>query len=248
MVPVPPSVSPQAQLNKNKGEGMDRLNVRRVDYRLAKMLADVSPATIGHFVNSGFMSPRIKPVFPNVKIAGPALTVKIPANDSTMLHKAMAVVEEGDVIVVDRAGDEVFACVGEVLALAALMKKAAGIVIDGPATDVCEITKLGIPVFSTGLSVVTTKLYGLGGEINGTIQCGGATVNPGDFIFGDDNGVLVISPDDAMTLLEKAQNSERRELHTKELIRNGGSLPEISGANRLIEANVPKMIWDQRRL
>lgn len=193
------------------------------------------------------MSPQIKPIFPNVKVVGPAFTVKISANDSTLLHKTMGLVEPGDVVVVDRMGDTVHACTGEVVVLAAKLKGVAGIIVDGPATDVKEITEMGVPVFATGLSAVTTKLVGLDGEINTTIQCGGATVNPGDLIFADDNGVLVIAPKDAERLLEMAEISEEKEVGIKEKLYNGHLLPDLSGADRLIQGELPKIIKELRQ-
>lgn len=225
---------------------MIKIHPRVGDLELAHQAGQVSPATIGHFIHSGFMSPDIKPLFRNVKVCGPAFTVRTPANDSTLVHKSIDLVEPGDIIVIDRMGDKVHACVGEVVALAAKEKGVAAIVIDGPATDSCEITEMGIPVFSTGLSVVTTKLLGLAGEINGTIQCGGAVVNPGDLVFADDNGVLVMNPQEAPYLIEKARISEEREVGTKERIAAGESLADITGADALLDGQVAKMILKQR--
>src|SRR5699024_7927279 len=117
----------------------------------------VEPATIGHYLHFGFMEPRIKSVLQDVKVVGQAFTVKTTSNDSTMVHKAVSLAEEGDVLIIDRAGDVKHACVGEMVVYAAKARKLAGIIIDGPSTDVQAIRELGIPVFSTGLSPITTK-------------------------------------------------------------------------------------------
>lgn len=162
---------------------------------LLEKLRDIEPATIGHFVEAGAMDPRIKPLFDDAKIVGRAVTVRISGSDSTALHCVMGQVGPGDVVVVDRMGNDTHACTGEVVALAAKCRGAEGIIIDGPATDPLAIREMNLPVFCTGISVLTTKLLGLGGEINVPIQCGGVPVFPGDIIIADVCGVLVLKPE-----------------------------------------------------
>lgn len=196
----------------------------------------VEPATIGHHLHFGFMEPRIKSVLQDVKVVGQAFTVKTTSYDSTMVHKAVSMAEEGDVIVIDRSGDTKHACVGEIVAYAANVRKVAGIIIDGPSTDVQAIREIGIPVFSTGLSPITTKLVGNSGEINTPIQCGGVTVNPGDLIIADENGVLVIPKEgqDIEEILAKAEKSEQNEPNTKKLLDEGTPLASITRADELL--------------
>ncbi len=198
----------------------------------------ICPATAGHFVNSGYMNPRIKPLLADVRVAGPAFTVKIAAQDSAAVHVAASLIEPGDVMVIDRSGDETYACVGGTVALAAKARGAQAIVIDGPATDVQEIRSLGLPVFCTGLSPVTTRVLGLYGELNCTIQCGGCIVEPGDLIFGDDNGVLVIKPSEAEELLRISSEKEAAQQSTVSRLMRGELLADISGANALLDADV----------
>jgi regulator of RNase E activity RraA len=202
----------------------------------------VSPATIGHYVTSGYMSQHVRPLLSDVKIAGPAFTVKIAANDSAAVHVAASLIEPGDVMVIDRGGDRAYACVGGIVALAAKARGAAGIVIDGPATDVQEIRAMGLPVFCTGLVAVTTRVFGIYGEINTTVQCGGCVVEPGDLMFADDNGVLVIKPEEAEELLRTAQAKEAGEQDTIARLMRGELLADLSGANALLEGDVASVI------
>ena len=196
----------------------------------------VEPATIGHHLHYGFMNPSIKSMLHDVKVVGTAFTARTNVNDSTMVHKAVSSAKEGDVIVIDRTGDTKHACVGEVVAYAAKSRKISGIIIDGPCTDIQAIREIGIPVFATGLSPITTKLYGESGEINTTVQCGGVTVNPGDLIIADDNGVLVLSQElNYESILEKAEASEQKEPETKKLLDSGRTLSSLSRADQLIE-------------
>lgn len=196
----------------------------------------VEPATIGHHLHYGFMDSRVRSMLQDVKIVGNAFTVRTNSNDSTMVHKAVSMAREGDVIVIDRTGDTKHACVGEMVVYAAKSRNVAGIIIDGPCTDIRAIREIGVPVFATGLSPITTKLYGISGEINTIIQCGGVAVKPGDFIIADDNGVLVLSQDlNYEEILEKAEFSERNEPNFKRLLDMGKPLSSITKADQLLE-------------
>lgn len=210
------------------------VNEERIE-KYGERLRNVEPATIGHYLDYGFMDPSIQSRLQNVSVLGSAFTVKTNINDSTMVHKAVSMAEKGDVIIIDRTGDQKHAPVGEMVVYAAKQRGVAGIIIDGPCTDIQAIREIGLPVYSTGLSPITTKLLGLGGEINTTIQCGGVVVKPGDLILGDDNGILVI--DEAVDLdyiLAQAEGSELEEPIMKEKIDAGIGLSELTEADELI--------------
>ena len=174
---------------------LNRVENKRFTTEIKERLSKVEPATMGHYLHYGFMDTRVKSMLQNVNVVGTAFTVRTNVNDSTMVHKAVSLAEEGDILVIDRTGDGKHACVGEIVAYAANARKLAGIIIDGPCTDIQAIREIGIPVFATGLSPITTKLYGESGEINTVVQCGGVNVHPGDVIVADDNGVLVLPQD-----------------------------------------------------
>lgn len=204
---------------------------------LIERFKKVEPATIGHHLHYGFMDPTVKSMLNDVQVVGRAFTVRTSVNDSTMVHKAVSLAEEGDVLVIDRTGDVKHACVGEMVAYAANVRKVAGIIIDGPCTDIQAIREIGIPVFATGLSAITTKLYGQSGEINTIIQCGGVTVRPGDLIVADDNGVLVMGQEvDYEEVLVKTEESEAREPHTKKRLDAGELLADITKASSLVDS------------
>jgi 4-hydroxy-4-methyl-2-oxoglutarate aldolase len=198
-------------------------------------LANVSFPTIGHFLETGFVDPAIRAMVTPAKAVGRAVTVSITAPDSVLVHKATELLEPGDALVVDTGGDARHAPVGEMVALAAQCRGAAAIVIDGVCTDIVEIRELGIPVFARGTSVLTTKLHGLpNGAINAPVSCGGVVVRPGDVVLADDNGVLVMPVDVARSVVERARASDAREPKTREYLRGGGSLPELTAANRIV--------------
>lgn len=194
----------------------------------------VEPPTVGHFRHDGFMNPRIRPLFPEALMVGPAVTVKTPANDSTMVHKVLEIAQPGDVIVVDRCGDTMHACWGGVVTAAAHLLGFAGAVVDGVATDLVEIVELKFPVYCTGTSAITTKILGLGGEINTPVQCGGVVVHPGDLVAADANGVLVLPPEDVERVMEEALKRQEREKAVIQRLRDGEHLADISIANKII--------------
>ena len=199
----------------------------------------VEPPTVGHFRHDGFMSPRIRPLFPEALMVGPAVTVKTPANDSTMVHKVLEIAQPGDVIVVDRCGDTMHACWGGVVTAAAHLLGFAGAVVDGVATDLVEIVELKFPVYCTGTSAITSKILGLGGEINTPVQCGGVVVHPGDLVAADANGVLVLPPEDVERVMEEALKRQEREKAVIQRLRDGEHLADISIANKVIREKMP---------
>lgn len=156
---------------------------------------------------SSAMNPRIKLVSsPKAEMmAGPAFTVKARAGDNLLLHAALNLAEEGDVIVVSNEEDTTRSLIGEVmLSHLRYNKKVAGIIIDGPIRDINEIKDWDFPVYCTGTTPGGPYKEGPG-EINVPISCGGASVNPGDIILADPDGAIVIPRKDATTVLEDAK-------------------------------------------
>ncbi|WNC14123.1 RraA family protein [Brevibacillus brevis] len=170
----------------------------------------VSPSTIGHFTDFGFLN-GLQPLFRPIRLVGNAVTVRIPHIDATAIRHALELVEPGDVLVIDMSGDEKRACWGEFLTYAALTKKAAGAIIAGCVTDVRPIMELGFPVFSLGVSALTTRTLGLEGEVNTTVSVCGVSIHPGDLIVGDDDGVFVVSPALAKEYGERALEKQQKE-------------------------------------
>lgn len=118
----------------------------------------------------------------------------------------------GAVLVVDMDGDRRHAPVGAVTAAAAKAQGAAGIMVDGVATDLLELRSTGLPVFARGTSCLTTKrVHGTESAINVPVTCGGVDVAPGDWVLGDDNGVIVLSTREAAAVLEQALSSDAAE-------------------------------------
>lgn len=154
------------------------------------------------------MHPRIHLVSaPKAQMmVGPAFTVKVRAGDNLALHAALNYCSEGDVLVVSNEGDNTRALMGEVMmAYLYQTKKVAGIVLDGPIRDIDEIGKWDFPVYCTGTTPGGPYKDGPG-EINVPVACGNISVNPGDIILGDPDGVICIPRKDAAQVLVDAKD------------------------------------------
>ncbi|GAA0256261.1 RraA family protein [Haladaptatus pallidirubidus] len=214
-------------------------NLDRPDEELVEQLGSISPNDVGHHLHFGFPSADVEymntgPEKP-LRIAGPALTVRIPPEDSTMVHKATELAQEGDVIVVDMQGHTENAPWGEMTTRGAMASGAIAAVVDGTITDSRDISELDFPVFARGRSARTTRLHGRGGDINVPVQVGGTVVEPGDIVLMNEDGILFVDSEEAERALEHGKKALEHEAGTVERIENGESIAEISDANDLVE-------------
>lgn len=166
----------------------------QIDPALIAKLEKVETATVGHVLHSQFADIGLRAVLPEKRVAGTAVTLRIPGADSTLLHHLMSLVRPGDFLVIDRCGDSHHACWGGVITNAAKLGGVVGAVIDGPATDFNEVRRVGMPLWCRGPSPITTKLLGLEGLLNGPVSVGGVSVEPGDAVLADESGVLFLKP------------------------------------------------------
>ncbi|MDQ1182995.1 RraA family protein [Agrobacterium larrymoorei] len=203
-----------------------------------ELLEQVEVATIGHVLHSGFVDPDIRAVLPGKRVAGTAVTLRIPNADSTMLHYLTQLVRPGDIVLIDRCGDTRHACWGGVITNTMKMAGVKAGVIDGPATDFSEFTKVDMPMWCRGPSPITTKILGMEGAINVPISVGGQMINPGDAILCDESGVVALHPSQARGMAERAIGMQEAEIVLLERLRNGEKLPDISGANKLVQAKL----------
>ena len=163
----------------------------------ASILADVGG-------RRGTLGGRIQPLSKAMKVAGPALTVEVRPGDNLMIHAALQLAQPGDVIVVDGKGDLSCALTGALMAAHAKAVGVAGFVIDGAVRDTAECTAGDFPVFAAGANP-NGPLKGAAGRINWPISVAGTTVNPGDLIVGDADGVVVVPRETAAEIVKGAQ-------------------------------------------
>lgn len=108
--------------------------------------------------------------------------------------RAFDAVDEGEIIVIEARGDATTGTLGDILALRARTRGAAGVVTDGGVRDFDAVAEIGLPVFSQGAHPSVLGRRHVPWDVDVTISCGGATVQPGDIIVGDGDGVIVIPP------------------------------------------------------
>jgi RraA family protein len=158
------------------------------------------------------MAPTIRNLTDDeLRVAGPACTVKVYPGDNLMVHKALDIAQPGDVVVVDTSGSTMTAVLGDLISTKARHRGIAGFVVDGLVRDIDGIRKLGdFPVFARGVTPIG-PLHRGPGEINCPISAGGVVVHPGDVIVGDLNGVVVVPrqiADELLVVLRAGAQSE----------------------------------------
>jgi RraA family protein len=163
----------------------------------------------------------IRPVN-RVPLCGTAFTVRVPEGDNLMMHKALDLVQPGDVLMIDAGGGETRAIFGELMATYARLRGVAGIVVDGCVRDYDGLSQMeDMAIYAKGATPNGPYKNGPG-EIGTVIQVGGRIVKPGDIVLGDADGVITIDPADAPAILEAVRGVEQKEAAIMEtMLRDG---------------------------
>lgn len=191
-----------------------------------RLLTQVSTPNISDAMHRKGAMHGLIPINPGLKMVGPAVTVQIFEGDWAKAVEAIDVAREGDVIVIYNGGSDHISPWGELASLSCMNRRVAGVVIDGAVRDVDDIRKLEFPVFARAIVPNAGEPKGFG-EINAEIQCAGQTVRPGDFIVGDDNGVVVIPAKRAYELARRALEVEKNESRIRDEILKGSTLSTV---------------------
>ncbi len=160
-----------------------------------------------------------------VKMVGRALTVQTVNGDWAKPVEAIDRASKGDVIVVDACGGEIGVW-GELASWSCKTKGVAGVVIDGAARDIDSIVDMGFPCFSRHTASNAGEPKGYGG-IGHEIVCGGVTVRTGDWVIGDESGVVVVPQEHALEVANRAIDVMERENRLREEIQRGGTLSSV---------------------
>jgi len=190
-------------------------DIERVSAEVAKKAATYPSSILADVAGRrGALNGRIAPLAPSMRFSGPAITVEVRPGDNLMIHAAMAIAKPGDVIVVDGRGDLTSALMGEIMSQQCVALGLAGVVIDGAVRDCEAIRELGFPMYAAGLNPNGPTKF-VPGRLNHPISIGGVTVNPGDLVVGDADGVTVIERDKAQAMLPLA--AEKVAMETKRI-------------------------------
>ncbi len=211
-------------------------NIDRVSEKLVRRYQELSSATVHEASGGkGALSSRIKPISPEMKVCGPAVTVKLRPGDNLMLHKAIYVAQKGDVIVADANGYPEAGAWGEIMAVAAHARGLGGLVFNGGVRDAQAMTDLGFPVFSVALSIKGTEKVSLG-AINHPLYLDNIRIHAGDLILGDRDGLVVVSREEAEEVLQKSLAREEKEKGIKERLKRGESTLDIYGFDDILKS------------
>jgi 4-hydroxy-4-methyl-2-oxoglutarate aldolase len=173
------------------------------------------------------MTQNIRMLSGDRRLAGPALPVVCHPGDNLMIHVAVARARVGTVMVV-QSHDGRYGVWGEVLTVAAMARGIAGLVLEGSVRDLAAVRRLGFPVFACGTALRGTGKDG-GGHVGETTICGGVPVWPDDLIVADESGIVVIRPNEAESVLAKAQERSRKEAILLKELQAGRTTMELLG-------------------
>lgn len=183
----------------------------------------------------GAVDPRIAPLDPSMRLAGPALTVDIRPGDNLMIHYALTKARPGDVLVVDAKAFVDAGPWGDVLTFAAQQIGIAGLVIDGAVRDASQIVEMGFPVFCRGLSIRGTNKH-QPGKLNLPLILGGVAVRPGDIVVGDRDGLVIVAAEEVPEVIAASAAREQKEAQMRERLAQGATMVELLGLRETLES------------
>ena len=179
------------------------------------------------------MRHTIRPLLPETVVVGRAMPVlcldvyEIPDEPYQQEIAAVDSLTQDDVLVCSTDGSTRICFWGELLSTAARARGARGAVIEGFIRDVRKIMQMQFPIFTTGITPVDSNGRGEVVAYNVPIECGGVTVNPGDIVFGDADGVVVIPQTVETQVIEAALEKVSGENRTRDALQEGATLREV---------------------
>jgi len=197
------------------------------DEEIRSLLREVSAPNVSDAMHRKGAMSGIVSICGKVKMVGRAVTVQTFAGDWAKPVEAIDVARKDEVIVINNDGATHIAPWGELATLSCVKKGIAGVVIDGAVRDVDDIRAMKYPVFAKSIVPNAGEPKGFG-EINAEIQCGGQSVRPGDWITGDESGVVVIPASRAYEIARRAWEIRKNEERIREEILRGSTLSEVA--------------------
>lgn len=156
------------------------------------------------------MHAGIKPISADMRMSGPAATAECYPGGTHGTEMLINILRPGEIAVIDGKGFSEAVLWGEIFTMMAMVKKAGGAVIDGAVRDVEDIRRMRFPMFARHI----TPACGTGdelGRVNVPVSCGGVVVEPGDYIFGDELGVVCVPSGEIKNTFEKCREVLEKE-------------------------------------
>jgi 4-hydroxy-4-methyl-2-oxoglutarate aldolase len=209
--------------------------IERAEPATVKALGEAGAATVHEAIGRrGFTGPQLRPIQQGVRLAGTAVTVSCHPGDNLMIHAAVEVCEEGDVLVVTNTAPSTHGMFGELLATSCMAHGVRALVVDAGVRDTAELRAMGFAVWSQHVSCQGT-VKASPGSVNLPVVLGSQVVNPGDVVCADDDGVVVVSRHEAAWALEQAQARIAKETATRARLAAGELGVDIYGLRQTLD-------------
>ena len=204
-------------------------NIRRTDRAVLDQLRDAGVSTV-HEAQSrtGYLGPDIRPIQSGLRVAGNAVTVSSHPGDNIMIHAAIEVCRTGDILVVTNSGPSSHGMFGELLATSLMARGVTGLVSDAGVRDIAELREMGFRAWSRFISSQGT-VKETPGSVNVPVAIGDVTIFAGDIVCADDDGVVVVPHDRALSVLESARARTQRENAKRQRLAAGELTMEMDG-------------------
>jgi len=211
-------------------------SIERAERPAVDGLGKLGTATVHEAIGRrGFAGPHLRPIQQGVRLAGTAVTVSSHPGDNLMIHAAVEVCQEGDVLVVTNTAPSTHGMFGELLATSLMARGVRALVIDAGVRDTAELRDLGFAVWSQHVSCQGT-VKASPGSVNVPVVLGDVVVSPGDAVCADDDGVVVVPRAEATRALETAQQRVAKEDATRARLAAGELGVDVYGLRTTLEA------------
>lgn len=195
--------------------------VDRVPIEIVDQFATIGTATVHEAIGRrGYVGPHIRPIQQDVAVAGTAVTVSSHPGDNIMIHAAVELCQEGDILVVVNTAPSTHGMFGDLLATSLTVRGVRGLVIDAGVRDTRDLRRMGFPVWSQHVSCQGT-VKASPGSVNVPVTIGGVIVSPGDVVCADDDGIVVVARDEAAWALERSNERLAKEERSRTQLESG---------------------------